>query len=106
MKKETIEHWRNKGSLMGYGYITQPKELSEIAILNALCEWSKDKKVTIYSHSVRRVEENIGPRVYKYFNYGSEITKEEYELLKEKELGAPYYVPYCDDVYYLDIYYQ
>lgn len=106
MKKETIEHWRNKGSIKGYGYLVQPKQLSQESILDALCKWSKNKKATIYSHAIRRVEENIGPKIYKYFRYGGEISKKTYEAMIKEDKDSAYFVPYCDDVYYLDIYYQ
>lgn len=98
MKKETIEYFRDKKCIKGYGYITEPKQLNEISILNYLCEWSKNKKIKIYSHSLRKEEENIG----KYGDYFMDGGKKQYG----KELGPTMNIAYCDWVYYLDIYYQ
>lgn len=106
MKKETIEYFRQNGSIFGYEYVTPPKQLSESNVLNFLCKWSKNKNVEIYSHSLRREYENIGPKVYKYFRYGGEISKETYKIMKKKDKNSVYFVPYCDTVFYLDIYYQ
>ena len=103
MKKETIEYFRNENSLRGYSYIMNPKQLHENSILDYLCQWSKNKNVKIYSHSLRREDEN-DRETGKYFCYGRELTKQEYDKIDCK-IGK-YFIPYCDWVYYLDIYYQ
>lgn len=104
MKKETIKYFIDKNHLRGYSYITQPKQLHESSILDYLCKWSKNKNVKIYSHSLRRVDENDRKNGC-YFCYGRELSKQEYNSIVE---GCPgkYFIPYCDWVYYLDIYYQ
>lgn len=102
MKKETIEYFRDKNNLRGYSYLTKPKQLQESSILDFLCQWSKGKNITIYSHSLKRIDEN-DRKDGCFFSYGREVTKEEYDAIRE---GYKYFIPYCDWVFYLDIYYQ
>lgn len=110
MNKETIELARFEGSIFGYGWITQPKETSEEFALNKLVEWSKNKNVKIYSHATRRVEENLSKIKFHYAcqNGGSnqEDNKRIYESCPRMQEKGNYKIPYCDTVYYLDIWYQ
>lgn len=104
MKKETLELKREKKHIKGYGkLIPDPYTNKDSnAILDKLVEWSQGKNITIYSHNSYTQEENVGEDgIYAYFRYGQKITKEEFEADDEA-----YSVPYCDLVYYLDIYYQ
>jgi hypothetical protein len=91
MKKETIEYFRDNNNIFGYGYSIPPKEIQETSILDFLCKWSKNKKVKIYSHSLKRIEENISKTKFYEFRHNDCPPKD---------------IPYCDWVYYLDIYYQ
>ncbi len=113
MNKETIELERDSTHISGYarGFSLNPdyREYSteDPFVLDALLEWSQqldnlNKKV--YRHKIRRVEENISDRVYKYFRFGEEVSKEIYDQLIPG-MGI-YKVHYCDLVYYLDIYWQ
>ncbi len=83
MKKETIELHRGKCT-QGYVYISSP--VSDSIILDAIVDFSRDKNVTIYRDILRVEEENI-----------SSVDFYEFQNLK---------IPYCEKVYYLDIYYQ
>ena len=111
MKKQTIEYFRDKNNLSGYNYLITPKQLQEEFILDYLVNWSKKKKVKIYSHSIKRVEEpGMG------FGYACQYERDENKLAKlckYKPAGVYtidglliYKIPKVDWVYYLDIYYQ
>ena len=105
MQKTTVEYFRAENNLRGYSFLTYPAQLREDSILNYLCEWSKGKEITIYSHALRRVDEN-DRETGSYFSYGKPITKEEYDKIDGVRPGEKYFIPYCDWVYYLDIWWQ
>ncbi len=85
MKKETFELSRTR-SISGYGDITPP--VSEADILDSIVDFSKDKNISVYKHLLRIEEENISTT--EFYNVPT-ITRK---------------IPYCEKVYYLDIYYQ
>lgn len=92
MLKDTVEICRYKKHILGYGIMgNTPSENSE-DVLDKLIEWSRKNNFKVYKHKLRYVEENIdfnGPK-YHYSNPNCK----------------PAEIPYCDLVYYLDIYYQ
>lgn len=83
MKKETVEIYRVKCA-QGYAFVSPP--ISESIILDAIVNFSCGRNITIYKDVLRIEEENISTTDFYEFND-----------LK---------IPYCDKVYYLDIYYQ
>jgi hypothetical protein len=105
MNKDTIELKRTKDFPYNYGRGSgQPTEGD---FLDALVEWSKKNEgKKIYKHLHRTEQENVdNNRVYKYFFYGQIISKEEYEDSCKRGADV-YFVPYCELVDYLDIYFQ
>ena len=91
MNKETIELARFEKEVKGYDWVLTPNSISKNAVLNAIVEWSKGKNITIYAHNLRRGDENEDKYNKKYYGYTFKI---------------PGGIPYCDWVYYLDIWYQ
>jgi len=93
MKKETIKYFTAKKKASNYAWLPYhlPKQLEPNSILDFLVQWSKKKKkdVHIYSHALQRVEENFDKYKEKYCP--EDITIQ---------------IPYCDWVYYLDIWYD
>lgn len=91
MVKETVKYATFEKRIQGYGWLVPPKELNENSILDALCEWSKDKKAKIYSHALEKKEEGFEKYSGQVYipNGGPELK-----------------IPYCDWVYYLNIWYQ
>jgi hypothetical protein len=109
MQKTTVEYFRDKNNISGYSYLISPKQLSEAAVLDFLCKWSKDKNVTVYSHSLKRVDENISKTKFYYACQGSLSQKEAEKEYNKNSLWRDkgnYKIPYCDWVYYLDIWWQ
>ena len=107
MKKETIELTRTKNFPQGYGrmdYYYPHKDSPEV--LNKIVDWSQDKNVSVYSHRVYSVEENVGDSVYAHFIDGKKVTEEEYILQNRSKDRKAYFVRYCELVDYLEIYYQ
>lgn len=90
MNKDTIEISREE-HITGYGEFSCPRE-DDTEILDKLIEWSRNSKKHIYKHKIRRVEENIGKsgKIHKFRHPDC----------------PPADIPYCELVYYLDIYYQ
>ena len=93
MKKETVEYFRQNKCRYGYSYFISPRELSETYVLDFLVKWSKNKNVRIYSHSLRKEEINLNKYKKKH-------------IIKADCYCGEIQIPYCDWVYYLDIYYQ
>lgn len=108
MKKDTIEFQRTKDFPCNYGRMNYPTAEST-EVLDKIIEWSRQEgnlNKKIYRHKLRTEQENVdNNNVYKYFTYGSAITKEDYEARKAEGRDA-YFVAYCELVDYLDIYYQ
>lgn len=92
MNKDTIElhrtpkHWYNYGLLGGHPYT-----LDSQSTLDALVEWTqgwtRPSNIHIYKHLLRVEQERIG-------------------VDGETDRGSFGKIPYCDLVYYLDIYWQ
>lgn len=116
MNKETVEYWRNKGSIKGYGYIFEPKILSKTSILDFLVEWCKKKgeDIKIIDHALRKIEENDSTTDFHYAPENPCLSQEDCaKILKDKPAGSYEHnmamigkIPKCDDVYYLDIWFQ
>lgn len=111
MKKDTFELKRVTNHISGYGPLVEPfSGDDDSSVLDALCVWSErpdNKGKRIYKNKLVRKEENIRDDVYKYFSFGVEISKEEYDSrMFWHGMGRPYKVYYCDLVYYVDVYYQ
>ena len=85
MKKETLELSRSR-SISRYGDLNPP--VSESDILDSIVDFSKDKNISIYKHLLRIEEENISTT--EFYSVPTITGK----------------IPYCDKVYYLDIYFQ
>ena len=92
MKKVTIELKRYKEHVSGYGRLEYPSRDSKDT-LEAIMKFSQSKakeigkEIFIYFHTVWSREENLDIYLEKHKVHGTEL-------------------PYCDMVYYLDIYYQ
>lgn len=69
----------------GYGDFVCP---DDSFVLNTIVDFTRNTEFKIYRHTIRRIEEEKG---YE------DIYEPEFSTLK---------IPYCDIVYYLDIYYQ
>ena len=85
MNLKTLELHRFKCP-KGYGDSVYPNESS---ILNTIVDFTRNTEYKIYKHVVRRVEE-----------------EKDYEDYYVPNLMSNLEIPYCDIVYYLDIYYQ
>src|SRR5688500_1503226 len=96
MKKDTIEIFRMKEHIHGYGLVTDP--VNDTFILNALVQWSQNKpNVNIYQHILRKEQERIGEDgLWQKKGNISSWSGHSYDCD----------LPYCDLVYYLDVYYQ
>lgn len=87
MKKETIELARYKGHIQGYGRMIYPTENSK-ETLERLMDWANKKgNILVYKHIIWNREENFDLYSEKYKTMGMELS-------------------YCDNAYYMDIYYQ
>jgi hypothetical protein len=91
MKKDTVMVHLDNKQCSGYNYLIPPGSITTTGLLDALVKWSEGKPgVTIFSHSLRREEINFD-------HYENEFYTTQTHNIK---------VPYCDWVYYLDIWYQ
>ncbi len=102
MNKSTIEIYRHKKHIKGYGISVWADHKDYLVIdgagvprketiLNAICDFyviEKGKKVKVYDHVLRTANENEGV----YENYKSD--------------NLSFEIPRVDLVYYLDIYWQ
>jgi len=117
MNKNTIELERVKNFLSGYGRMSGNRTENDSETLDAIINWSrKNTKAKIYKHKVRRAEENISKNKFHYvseYGFSQEKCKQLLDsgeaasgtnCLKTRYLVTK--VPYCDLVYYLDIYWQ
>lgn len=86
MKKETIEIKRFNKTPFNYMVSHSPEEGD---ILDNIVEWSRNKNITIYKHRTYSKYENISETDF-------------YQPKVSPELN----IPYCDLVFYCDIYYQ
>ena len=104
MNKTTIELTRIKKHWSGYGLMNQPFTQDSAATLEAICVWSakpENKGQTVYRHAVRDEIERVGEDGLAYVAGCSHS-----ESGKPMTYSLSYNIPYCDLVYYLDIYHQ
>ena len=85
MEKQTLEIYR-KRSISRYADLLPV--ISEADVLNTIVDFSKGKNIFVYKHIFRIEEENISTT--EFYSVPTLVGK----------------APYCDKVYYLDIYYQ
>lgn len=99
MKKETIEVYRHRKHVKGYAMFLNADHIdykilesngrpNHSTIMQVLIDFCKGKNIVVYSHELQ--SESIDKPEYGFY---------ESENFKGK-------IPYCDLVYYLDIYYQ
>jgi len=101
MYKDIIEIKRQKKHILGYACFNELNVESKF-VFDCLVEWSQQHpERKIYRHSIERKEENIGVDG-KY-----DVTKSPtYSPENGGWLAKMGGIPYCDLVYYLDIYWQ
>ncbi len=113
MNKETIELERDANHIYNYGSLIE--KYTESLLLDKIVEWSKTdkeqqvafdeeygviscRKKQVYKHILRREQENISKdRFYDFKGFND--ANYWYNVSPQK-------IPFCDLVYYLDIYWQ
>ena len=103
MNKYTIELERRKKHWAGWGTMSDKYCSNDsTAILDLLVEWSKQNpKLKIYRHSLYKREENIGLDGLVY-----DAKTKQYAHGCQMSYPPSNDIPFCDLVYYPDIYAQ
>lgn len=116
MNKTTIELDRRE-HIAGYGSFSHPFSQDSQSTLDALIEWSQcdeNRNKRVYRHILRVEEENLDRTRYHYASEAGLSQEECAKAFEGQTKDTIVYpacrmlsrIPLCDEVYYLDIYWQ